>query len=260
MSSDLLRADEASSLLTGKPAGEIIHWANEIFSDRLVASSSFGIGSAPFLHLLTQVVPGMPIIFVDTGYHFDETLDYLTQLQELLNLNVKVVKATETPSEMEALFGKLWETDISYYNQRRKVAPLRRALEELKTIAWIVGLRANETALRATLPLVEQTESVFKVYPILHWDDVSLEHYMEKYSLPEHPLAAKGYASIGDWHSTSKLTYAGQPLRETRHLARIIHDTPTASVNCPILPALCTFFRPRCASAHCRPKKVTKHQ
>ena len=92
-------------------AKELVLWADRKFSDGLVMSTSFGIQSAVTLHLTTQIRPNIPVIWVDTGYLPQETINYARQLTDLLHLNLHVATSPMSPSEMESRFGRLWESD-----------------------------------------------------------------------------------------------------------------------------------------------------
>lgn len=199
-----LQLDSANSLLDGKSAPEIVRWAGETFGDGLAMTSSFGAQSAVMLHLVTRVVPDLPVILVDTGYLFPETYKLIQDFTERFNLNLKVYTARVTPARYEALHGKTWEyaEGLSHYHDVFKVEPLQRALEELNVTAWLAGLRADQTDHRASLRTVEQQNGLYKIHPILSWSRKDIGQYMSEHELPYHPLVEKGYASIGDTHSS----------------------------------------------------------
>ncbi|MCC6763951.1 MAG: phosphoadenylyl-sulfate reductase [Deltaproteobacteria bacterium] len=180
-----------------------VAWADRVFRRRLIVSTSFGIQSAVILHLVSRMIPDVPVVFVDTGYLVPETYRYAEQLMALLRLNVRRYSGTMTPAEMEAKHGKLWETDLDEYHRIRKVEPMRRAIRELEAHAWIAGLRADQTSFRATLDPVTFQDGVFKVHPILRWRSQDVYYYMEHYRLPQHPLWEKGFTRVGDRHSSS---------------------------------------------------------
>ena len=199
-----LQLDSANRLLDGKSAPEIVRWAGETFGDGLAMTSSFGAQSAVMLHLVTRVVPDLPVILVDTGYLFPETYKLIQDFTERFKLNLKVYTARVTPARYEALHGKTWEyaEGLSHYHDVFKVEPLQRALEELNVTAWLAGLRADQTDHRASLRTVEQQNGLYKIHPILSWSRKDIGQYMSEYELPYHPLVEKGYASIGDTHSS----------------------------------------------------------
>lgn len=197
---------------------ELLKWAAEQFGEGLVMTSSFGAQSAVSLHLVTQVIPDVPVVFIDTGYLFDETYRFAMDLTDRLKLNLKVFRPRMTSAWMEAVHGRLWEQgeqEMARYLQIVKIEPMQQALEELKVTAWIAGLRRGQTAHRASLRHVEVQDGRYKLHPILTWSTQDVHEYLKKHDLPYHPLYEQGYASIGDVHSTRRIT-ADQHEREGR--------------------------------------------
>ena len=198
----------------------MIKWAAEIFGDGLVMSTSFGIQAAVMLHLVTSVVPNIPIIWVDTGYLPTETYIFAEQLTERLNLNLKVYQSPMSPARMEALQGRLWEKDdiesLNYYDKIRKVEPMQRALKELNATAWLAGLRADQTHHRKTLNPVVQHSGRYQVHPILAWNSRDIYQYLTAHDLPYHPYFDLGYTTVGDWHSSRPLMATDENERDTR--------------------------------------------
>ncbi|MDT8437381.1 MAG: phosphoadenylyl-sulfate reductase [Wenzhouxiangellaceae bacterium] len=170
-----------------------------------VLSSSFGMQAAVMLHLVTRVDPNVPVLFVDTGYHFIETYRFVDQLRERLALNLKVLRAETSPAWQEARHGRRWEQGrigIDAYNREAKVEPMRRALDEFAVGTWFSGLRRSQSSSRADLPLIERQWGRLKVHPIADWSDRDVHRYLIEHDLPYHPLREHGYLSIGDWHTT----------------------------------------------------------
>ena len=191
-----------------------MQWSLERLPDNHVLSSSFGAQAAVSLHLLTQAAPGIPVILVDTGYLFPETYQYVDQLSERLNLNIKVYRSGLSTAWQEARFGRRWEQGlegIEAYNQANKVEPMRRALRELRAGTWFAGLRRRQTCSRGNSLFLEIAGERWKVHPIADWTDRDVGRYLRKHDLPYHPLWAKGYVSIGDRHST-------RPVHEVAHM------------------------------------------
>ncbi|HBB31929.1 MAG TPA: phosphoadenosine phosphosulfate reductase [Cyanobacteria bacterium UBA8803] len=206
--------------LADADATAIVKWAADTFGDGLVMSTSFGIQSALMLHLVTRVVPNIPVIWIDTGYLPPKTYRFAEELTERLQLNLKVYQSPISPARMEALYGRLWTQNdveaLNRYNQMRKVEPMQRALRELNATAWLAGLRAEQTDHRKTLRLVDQQSGIYKVLPILYWTTQQVEEYITTYDLPYHPLRELGYATVGDWHSSRPVTAADKHERDTR--------------------------------------------
>jgi phosphoadenosine phosphosulfate reductase len=201
---------QLNSTLASASALEIIEWAATTFGEGVVMSTSFGIQAAVMLHLVTQVVPNIPVIWVDTGYLPPATYRFAEQLISDLSLNIKVYQSDISPARMEAIQGRLWQQDdveaFNRYDQMRKVEPMQRALRELGATAWFAGLRAEQTNHRKTLSVIERQGFPYKVLPILNWTAEDIHGYLEEHNLPYHPLKEKGYATVGDWHSSRPMT------------------------------------------------------
>lgn len=215
-----LDLDAVNARLEGCRAEEILAWAYETFGASLVMSSSFGAESALMLHLVSRVVPRIPVVFLDTGYLFPETYTFAEELTKRFDLDVRVYNPKMTAARQEALYGRLYDgsdEDVERYNRINKVEPMDRALRELGARAWVAGLRRAQTEFRAGLRPVEQMDGVYKVHPILRWSKDDIRRYMAEHDLPYHPLYEYGYRSIGDVHSTVP-TRDGQDERDGRYL------------------------------------------
>ena len=219
LKADLKELDIWNHELASMDALGRIEWAIEKFGSRVVTSTSFGLQSAVMLHLVSQVEANIPVIFVDTGYLFPATYEYSIVLQEALGFRAKVYSAKMSPAFQEASFGKLWEKGsegMSKYNFLNKREPMDRALEELGANLWMAGLRKSQTSSRKNLPYIEEQNGIFKLYPILDWDDRTTYKYLPQNNLPYHPLEGMGYDSLGDWHSTKKISEVDNK-EDTRH-------------------------------------------
>ena len=204
--------------LEKKTALERIEFAAENLPSNYSLASSFGAQSAVSLHMITQVMPKIPVILIDTGYLFPETYQFVDQLAEALDLDVHVYQSTMSPAWQEARYGKLWEKDtraLNEYNQRNKVEPMDRALNELEVGTWFAGLRREQSKSRHELPIVQTFKDRVKVHPVIDWSNRDIHQYLQKHRLPYNPLWEKGYVSIGDKHSTKPLTL-GLSEEETR--------------------------------------------
>jgi phosphoadenosine phosphosulfate reductase len=204
--------------LENATAEDRVRWAVERFGDRLVMTTSFGIQSAVMLRLVTRIVPEIPVIFIDTGYLFPETYRFADALARQLALNLKIYNPAMTAARQEALYGKEWEQGIEgieRYNFINKVEPMERAVRELGATAWLTGLRRSQASTRRELKVVHNQNKVAKVHPIIDWDNRRVHRYLTDNALPYHPFWEQGFASVGDWHSTSKLL-AGMTEEETR--------------------------------------------
>jgi phosphoadenosine phosphosulfate reductase len=200
-------------------AVDIVKWAANTFGEGLAMTTSFGIHSAVMLHMVTQVLPEIPVIWVDTGYLPASTYLFAEDLTQRLNLNLKIYQSPISPARMEATMGRLWAQDVESFNrydQIRKVEPMQRALQELKVTAWIAGLRSNQTDHRKTLMPVSLQGEVYKILPILNWSSKAVYDYLIANDLPYHPLFDEGYVTVGDWHSSRPLTALDENDRDTR--------------------------------------------
>lgn len=212
--------EAANAALEGASAEHIVRWARDTFAGGLVMSSSFGAESAVMLHLVSRIVPDVPVVFLDTGYLFPETYTFAEELAERFGLNLKVFTPRMSAARQEALYGRLWEgddDDVARYNRLNKVEPMDRALAELGATAWIAGLRGSQTQFRRGLRVLEPQGAVTKIHPILGWTKEDVQRYLVAHDLPYHPLFHYGYRSIGDWHSTTPTTL-DQDERDGRQL------------------------------------------
>ncbi|EPL6454450.1 MULTISPECIES: phosphoadenosine phosphosulfate reductase [Providencia] len=209
---------ELNTQLENKTAQQRIEWAVEHLPAQFVLSSSFGIQAALTLHMVTQVLPEIPVILTDTGYLFPETYQFIEQLTQRLHLNLQVYRAKQTPAWQEAIYGQLWTQGlegIERYNQLNKVEPMERALNELQAQSWFSGLRREQSASRANLSVLGIGKGIFKILPVIDWNNKQVYEYLTKHNLPYHPLWEQGYLSVGDTHTTRKWE-AGMNEEDTR--------------------------------------------
>ena len=193
-------------------AGERLSRLYDKLGDRLVASTSFGIQAAVMLKLINDHAPKIPVVFIDTGFLFPETYQYAEELMSKLNIDLRVYHPTYSAARMQALWPDLWEQGkegAERYGLITKVEPMNRALREIGADVWISGLRRSQSSTRAERPFVEQQKKTIKTYPILDWADAQVDLYYHQHDLPRHPLAAKGYVTMGDWHSTRPVDETG---------------------------------------------------
>ncbi|WP_034946663.1 phosphoadenosine phosphosulfate reductase [Erwinia oleae] len=209
---------EINTKLEKLSAQERVLWALENLPGEAALSSSFGIQAAVSLHLVNQAKPGIPVILTDTGYLFPETYQFIDTLTEKLDLNLQVYRAAQSPAWQEARYGKLWEQGvegIERYNDINKVEPMNRALQELNVQSWFAGLRREQSGSRASLPVLAIQRGVFKILPIIDWDNRQVYQYLKDNDLGYHPLWDQGYLSVGDTHTTRKWE-PGMAEEETR--------------------------------------------
>lgn len=206
MNRPVIQSEDLNLELQSLDAGDRLRLLVDTFGDGLVASTSFGLQSAVMLDLIARHAPTVPVIFIDTGYLFPETYQYGEELVERFGTDLRVFQPKLSAARMESLHGKLWEQGtegLDRYGILTKVEPMDRALKELQATAWISGLRRSHSSTRAERPFAERQNRMMKVYPILDWVDARVSAYMHDRHLPQHPLAAQGYLTMGDWHSTA---------------------------------------------------------
>jgi phosphoadenosine phosphosulfate reductase len=199
---------EELSHLDGKA---LIAAAVQAFPGRLAVTSSFGAESAVLLDLVAQVDPGLPVIFLDTGELFDETLAYRDQLVQALGLTNLVV-ARPTAADRQAA-DELWQTDADRCCELRKVRPLAAAVAGFD--ALIDGRKRAHGFDRDALPTVQVAGAVVKLSPLATWNQEQIEAAFAERSLPRHPLVAQGYRSVGCWPCT-RPTKPGESARAGR--------------------------------------------
>ena len=182
---DLRELAAVSAALECQPATAAIEWAAARFDDGLVLASSFQ--DCVLIDLAAQVAPDLEVVFLDTQYHFAETLWYVDTVRRRYDLRLRVVEPDIDPDACCAA---------------RKVVPMAKALAGRE--AWMTGLRRDEAPTRARTPIVgyDVGRGMVKVNPLATWTAVDVKHYAESRGLPEHPLREKGYASIGCWPCT----------------------------------------------------------
>jgi len=203
-------AAELSAALAPLRAGERLRLLYEQLGDRLVASTSFGLQAAVMLRLIHEYAPKVPVVFIDTGFLFPETYQYAEELTSMFDLDLRIYHPTVSAARMQALWGNLWENGndgADRYGLLTKIEPMNRALRETGADVWLSGLRRSQSQSRVDRPFVEQQKRTVKAYPILDWADAQVDLYFHQNGLPRHPLAEKGYVTMGDWHSTRPAEY-----------------------------------------------------
>jgi phosphoadenosine phosphosulfate reductase len=186
----------------------------DLFPGRIALTSSFGADSAVLLHLVSRIAPDTPVLFLDTGKLFPETIAYRDALIARLKLT-DVRSVNPLPARIAEVdpSGYLWSVEPDQCCAVRKVEPLAQALEGFD--AWITGRKRFQAITRAQLPVFEQDQQRIKVNPLATWGEADVTAYMQKHDLPRHPLVARGYASIGCATCTTPVA-PGEPSRAGR--------------------------------------------
>ncbi len=203
-------AEQAGAELELAPAENIIEWAVATFGDRFAITSS--MGDAVLAHLASRVAPGIDVIFLDTGYHFIETIGTRDAVEATLPVTVKTIRPRQTVAEQDAAYGPdLFARDPDLCCALRKVAPLADGLKEYD--AWATGLRRAETHNRVIAPVIgwDAKKSKVKVSPLARWTDEQVERYVAENGVLVNPLVQDGFPSIGCWPCTRRVVPGEDP-------------------------------------------------
>ena len=222
--SDTLLSDEALGALNARlePAhpSEIVRWAlEESGLHELALASAFQAEGTCVMHMATRIRPDVPVLFLETGFHFAETLEFKRRVTELLDLNVVELAGEHTPDTQRVTFGpRLYERDPERCCQINKVEPMLEALRGRE--AWVTAFRRDSSPTRAAAPIVDRYELepgswIVKVNPVATWTRRDTWAYLKEHELPHNPLYDLGYASIGCAPCT-RLSLPGEHEREGR--------------------------------------------
>ncbi len=172
--------------------------------------SSFGAESVVLLHMIAQIDPTTPIIFLDTEMLFPETLTYQRAVSEQLGLiDMRIIGPDRKEVLVEDVDGILHQADTDACCDLRKTRPLNKALKDFG--GWITGRKRFQNGQRAQLPLFEKEDRKIKINPLANWTAEDLKAYISKHNLPRHPLAAQGYPSIGCMPCTTRVSAHEDP-------------------------------------------------
>jgi len=182
----------------------------EVFPGRIALVSSFGAESAVLLHMVSEIDPALPVIFLDTGKLFGETLRYRDRLVDRLGMS-DVRSVTPDPERIaeEDRDGLLFSRRPDACCYWRKVEPLERALKGFK--AWLTGRKRFQGGERRTMTRIEAVDGRVKISPLANWTRTDIETYFEAHDLPRHPLEAEGYLSIGCMPCTDRVAPGENP-------------------------------------------------
>jgi phosphoadenosine phosphosulfate reductase len=209
------RLAELERLAEGRDAEGILRLALvEQFESRTAVVSSFGAESAVLLHMIAGIDPTTPVLFLNTGKLFGETLRYRDRLQDVLGLT-DIRSIGPHPADRQRLDpdGTLWSRNTDACCDFRKVVPIKRALEGFA--AQITGRKRFQTSARSVMRTVEYFEGRFRFNPLADWTQADLEAYVAKHDVPRHPLVEDGYPSIGCMPCTRRIL-VGEGYRDGR--------------------------------------------
>ena len=190
-------------------AEEILTWGHKRFNNQFAITTSFGIQSSVLLNMVNKLSlqKKIKIFWIDTGYLPQETYHYAEKLINDLSLEIEILQSELSPARMEAIYGKLWETnkasDLDKYHEIRKIKPLENGLEKYNINCWASGVRSSQTENRNKMKFLDIIRQRLSLRPLLNWTNKDIFYYMEEHNLPPHPLFNKGYSTVGDWHSSN---------------------------------------------------------
>ena len=193
----LERAQRLNATYAGLDGSDLLAaMIRDEFPGRIAIVSSFGAEAAVILHMTAQVDPATPVIFLDTGKHFPETIAYRAELTAHLGLrDVRVIRPDAVELSRADPDGTMWQWSHDRCCHIRKVRPLRRALDGFD--AWVTGRKRSHGGARTALPLIEAAEGRIKINPLAAWSPGRVKAEFRNAGLPRHPLASEGFASIG---------------------------------------------------------------
>jgi phosphoadenosine phosphosulfate reductase len=192
------------------PAEDIIEWAVATFGARFCITSS--MGDAVLAHVASRVAPGVDVVFLDTGYHFPETIGTADAVGATMDVTLIPITPVQTVAEQDAEYGpELYLRDPDLCCELRKVIPLRDTLARYD--AWATGLRRAETRNRAIAPVVgwDAKKGKVKVSPLARWSDDDVDRYIDEHGVLVNPLAYDGYPSIGCAPCTRRVAPGDDP-------------------------------------------------
>ncbi|MBA2748558.1 MAG: phosphoadenosine phosphosulfate reductase [Tatlockia sp.] len=189
---------------------DVLAWCVENINTGLVQASAFNVDDIAITDILYRDLKHpIPVIFLDTLYHFPQTLELVGKVKELYNLDLKTYKMPDLDSRQAfaAKYGDaLWDKDISQFHQITKIEPLQRGLAELNTTAWITGRRRDQANTRQVMPIFEvDGKQRLKVNPIASWTRKETWAYVFEHGVIYNPLHDQGYPSIGDEPITTQV-------------------------------------------------------
>ncbi|MCQ8194535.1 phosphoadenylyl-sulfate reductase [Streptomyces rugosispiralis] len=207
-------AEKAGHELEDAPALDILRWAADTFGSRFCVTSS--MEDAVVAHLASRAFPGVDVVFLDTGYHFPETIGTRDAVAAVMDVNVITLTPRQTVAEQDAEHGpRLHDRDPDLCCALRKVRPLEEGLREYD--AWATGLRRDESPTRADTPVVgwDARRRKVKISPIARWTQADVEAYVAEHGVLTNPLLMDGYPSIGCAPCTRRVL-EGEDIRSGR--------------------------------------------
>jgi phosphoadenosine phosphosulfate reductase len=203
-------AEQAAAELADASAEEVIRWATDTFGQRICVTSS--MTDAVIIHLAAKVTPGIDVVFLDTGYHFPETIGTRDAVDVVYPVRLLNITPSRTVAEQDAELGpRLYGRNPDLCCYLRKVEPLERTLKNYD--AWITGVRRDETNSRRAARVVEWDDrrEMVKVNPIAGWSGKQVDEFIEEQGILVNPLVYDGYPSIGCATCTARVEPGADP-------------------------------------------------
>ncbi|MCV7281295.1 phosphoadenylyl-sulfate reductase [Mycolicibacterium flavescens] len=203
-------AERGAAELDGASALDLLRWTDENFGGNYVVASN--MQDAVLVHMAAQVRPGVDILFLDTGYHFAETIGTRDAVEAVYDVNIVNVSPERSVPEQDALFGKdLFAREPNECCRMRKVEPLSKALSGYS--AWVTGIRRVEAPTRANAPFIswDNAFGLVKINPLAAWTDEEMQAYIDTHGVLVNPLVEEGYPSIGCAPCTAKPVEGADP-------------------------------------------------
>lgn len=212
MSDESLRelAARGAAELDGASASDVLAWTDAHFGSHYVVASNMQDGV--LVDMAARVRPGVPVLFLDTGYHFAETIGTRDAVESVYDITIINVTPEHTVAEQDRLLGKdLFAREPGECCRLRKVVPLRRALTGYS--AWVTGVRRVDSPTRADSPVISYDEAfnLVKINPLAAWTDADMQAYIDTHGILVNPLVAEGYPSIGCAPCTAKPADGADP-------------------------------------------------
>ncbi len=192
---------DQSAAFESAPAGLVVAWAIERFGSKLALTSSFQ--EAVLIDIAVQVDPAIEVVFLDTGSHFPETLEYVETIRSRYDLNLTVTQPVEGAED--------WACGTAQCCEFRKVRPMRQAMVDKE--AWMTGLKRADAPTRRTAPILAYDDNwgMVKINPLATWTEQDIAGYGADHGIPQHPLLSQGYLSIGCAPTTRPVAIGEDP-------------------------------------------------
>jgi phosphoadenosine phosphosulfate reductase len=202
--------ESGAAELAEASAQEVLDWAARTFGDRMIVASS--MQDAVLVDLAAKAHPGVEVLFLETGYHFAETIGTRDAVAQIYDVRIVNAMPEQSVAEQDASEGpRLFERDPDRCCALRKVAPLQRILAGYD--AWVTGVRRVDAPSRADTPIItwDERNGLVKINPLAAWTDEDLDRYIAEHDVLVNPLVPAGYPSIGCWPCTAKPAPGSDP-------------------------------------------------